>query len=100
MREALQESDERGLKLHVGVRLLPNQFNGGGNRPLGFPMRRHIPVHVIDQRRVKGLLGGQRRADQAPDEPSQPAFQRTIDRGLAIGQDVPRQVKRRDLRSS
>ena len=31
-REALQESNERGLKLHMGFRLLPNQFDGGGNR--------------------------------------------------------------------
>ncbi len=52
---------------------------------------------MVDERGVEAALPFERAANQPPDEPPQPPFERPIHGRRAIGQDVPVLVDRLDL---
>ena len=61
-------------------------------RLLQLLMRRDVAVDVFDDLGVELLLRVDRRTDQTPDEASEPALQRPVDRRRAVRQDLPAEV--------
>ena len=61
-------------------------------------MRGDVAIEVVDQRGVETLLRLERRSNEAPDESSKPAFQRSVGGRRALGKNIPRRVQVGDPR--
>ena len=79
-------------RLKLGLHRLAKANGGAGQRVVGFG----APIQMVGDRRIELRLSLERRADEAPDEPGEAAFQPPIDSRRSGRQDLRAVVDRRE----